>query len=45
MSIRIFNRLPDCITGVVENKRSFISTLRRYLVNKSYYSIEEFFYD
>jgi len=45
MSIRIFHKLPDCIARVVENKRSFISTLRQYLVNKSYYSIEEFFDD
>ena len=42
MRIRIFNRLPDCIARVVENKRSFISTLKEYLVNKSYYSMEEY---
>jgi len=48
MSIRIFNRLPDCIARVVvvvENKRFFISTLRQYLVNRSFYSLEEFFDD
>jgi len=42
MSIRIFNKLPDCIARLVENRRSFISTLREYLVSKSFYSLEEF---
>ena len=27
MNIRIFNKLTDCIARVVENKRSFVSTL------------------
>ena len=45
MSIRIFNKLPDCIAIFVENERSFQSTLRQYLVSKSFYSIEEFFDD
>jgi hypothetical protein len=42
MSIKIFNRLPDYITDSRENKRSFISRLKQYLVNKSLYSLEEF---
>ena len=42
MSIRIFNKLPDCIARLVENKWCFISTLRQYLVSKSFYSLEEF---
>ena len=45
MNIGIFNRLLDCIARVVENKRSFISTLREYLVNRSFYTLEEFFDD
>ena len=45
MSIRIFNKLPDCIARLVENKRSFISTLRQYLTSKSIYFLEEFFDD
>jgi len=45
MSSRIFNKLPDCIARLVENKRSFLSTLRQYLVSKSFYSLEEFFDD
>jgi len=42
MSIKIFNKLPDHITDSIGNKRSFISRLNRYLVNKSLYSIDEF---
>jgi len=45
MSIRIFNKLPDCIAKLVKNKKSFISTLRHYLVRKSFYSLEEFLND
>ena len=45
MSIRIFNKLPDCIARLVENKWCFISTLRQYLVSKSFYSLEEFLDD
>jgi len=45
MSIRIFNKLPDCIARLAENKRSFLSTLRQYLVIKSFYTLEEFFDD
>jgi len=45
MSIRIFNKLPDCIVKLVKNKKSFISTLRQYLVSKSFYSLEEFLND
>jgi len=45
MSIRIFNKLPDCIARLVANKRSFISTSRQYLVSKPFYSLEEFLED
>ena len=45
MSIRVFTKLPDCIAKLVENKKSFISTLRQYLVSKSFYSLEEFLND
>ena len=45
MNIRIFNKLPDCIARLVQNKRSFISTLRQYLISKSFYYLEEFLHD
>jgi hypothetical protein len=43
MSIKIFNELPEHIAELVEDKKHFISTLRKYFVDKSYYSIEEFY--
>jgi len=43
MCIRIFNKLPNHIANLVGSKRTFISTLREYLVDKSLYSVEEFF--
>jgi len=42
MSIKIFNKLPDHITDSIENKRSFISRINQYLVNKCLYSLAEF---
>jgi len=43
MCIRIFNKLPTCIANLVGSKRKFFFTLRKYLVDKSLYSVEEFF--
>ena len=45
MSIRIFNKLPECTETVSDNERSFIPTFIEYLVNKSFYFLEEFFDD
>ena len=45
MSINIFNKLPEYIMDSIGNKRRFISRLKEYLVNKSYYSLEEFMND
>jgi hypothetical protein len=44
-SIKIFNELPEHIAELVENKEHFISTLKKYLVDKSYCSLEKFFND
>jgi hypothetical protein len=41
-SIKIFNELPEHIAELVGNKKCFISTLKKYLVDKSYCSLEEF---
>jgi hypothetical protein len=41
MSVKIFNEIPEYSVESVEDKR-FISTLRKHLVNKSYYSLEFF---
>jgi hypothetical protein len=45
MCIRIFNKLPEHITNLVGNKRTFISTLRQGLVSQPLYSLEEFLND
>jgi hypothetical protein len=37
--------VPEYIAELVGDKEYFISTLKQYLVNKSYYSLEEFFKD
>jgi hypothetical protein len=44
-SIKIFNELPEHTAELVEDKKHFISTLKKYIVDKSYYSLEEFFND
>jgi len=45
MIINIFNELPEYVAELVVDKNSFISTLKKYLVNKSFYSIEDFISD
>jgi hypothetical protein len=42
-SITIFNELPEHIAELVEDKKRFISTLKKYLVDKSFHSLEKFF--
>jgi hypothetical protein len=42
MCIRIFNKLPAHIANLVGSKKTFISALRKYLADKSLYSVEEF---
>jgi hypothetical protein len=41
MSIRIFTELSEYTAQLVGDKNRFISTLKKYLVNKSFYSLEE----
>jgi hypothetical protein len=42
MHTEIFNNLPQYITELLVDKKCFISNLKKYLVNKSFYSLEEF---
>jgi hypothetical protein len=42
MSTKIFNELPEYMAELVADKKSFISTLKMYLFNKSFYSLGEF---
>jgi hypothetical protein len=41
ISTKIFNELPEYTAEIVGDKKHFISILKKYLVNKSYYSLEE----
>jgi hypothetical protein len=43
MSLKIFNELAEHIAELAEDKKLFISTLKKYLVDKSYLSLEELF--
>ena len=45
MSIKIFNVLPKYTPVLLVDKKRFISTLEKYLLNKSFYSLEEFIND
>jgi hypothetical protein len=44
-SIKVFNKLPKFITDLVLDKKSFIVWLEKYLIKKSFYSVEEFLND
>jgi hypothetical protein len=37
-----FNILPDDLTFLIHNKRQFLSQLKKYLMDKSFYSLQEF---
>lgn len=45
MFVEIFNELPEYVAELVVDKKSFISTLKKYLVHKPVYSIEDFISD
>lgn len=44
MSIRIFNKLPDSIKNI-QDEKPFINKLKQLLINKCYYSISDFLDD
>jgi hypothetical protein len=45
MSTQIFNELPKYTAELLVDKKCFISNLKKYLVNRSFYSLEEFIND
>jgi hypothetical protein len=45
MSIKVFNKLPGFIADTVSDKKRFILTLKKYLIEKSFYSLEDFIND
>jgi hypothetical protein len=42
MSIKVFNKLPGFIADIVSGKNRFMLTLKKYLIEKSFYSLEDF---
>jgi hypothetical protein len=45
MSIKVFIKLPGFIADIVSDKKRFILTLRKYLIEKSFYSLEDIIND
>jgi hypothetical protein len=39
----ICNKLPDDLAALVSNKKCFLLQLKKYLTDKSFYSVEECF--
>jgi len=43
MGIRIFNHLPTSIKSITNETKEFKKTLKRFLLDSSFYSMDEFF--
>jgi hypothetical protein len=43
MTIKIYNRLPSSLKDLTYKKKQFKLTLKRYLLENSFYSLQEFF--
>jgi hypothetical protein len=41
--INTYNNLPDDLAILIWNKRQFLFQLKKYLMDKPYYSLQEFF--
>jgi hypothetical protein len=41
--ITIYNKLPEDLASQIQNKSQFLLQLKRYLMDKPYYSLHEFF--
>jgi hypothetical protein len=42
-SINIYNKLPDDLAELVSNEKCFLFQLKKYLTDKPFYSVEEYF--
>ena len=40
--IKIYNKLPDALISRLTNKKQFLSKLKDYLVDRPYYTLQEF---
>jgi hypothetical protein len=45
MIVKIVNELPEYVAELVVDKECFILTLKKHLVNKPFYSVEDFISD
>ena len=43
MSVKVFNRLPINIKKVFDNSKKFRHSLKNFLMEKSFYSLQEYF--
>jgi len=41
--INVYNKLPEDLATLIQNKRQFILHIKKFLINKPYYSLQEFF--
>ena len=41
-NINIYNKLPNDIADLVLNKKHFLSELKKYLIDKPFYSLDEY---
>jgi hypothetical protein len=41
--VKIFNHLPPTIKNLYNNKKQFQATLKKFLLNNSFYSLEEYY--
>jgi hypothetical protein len=42
LGIKVFNHLPQCVKDLVNNQTYFKSTLKRFLYDHSFYSLNEY---
>jgi hypothetical protein len=41
-TIKIYDKLPDVTAELVSNKKCFLLQLKKYLIDKAFYSLEEY---
>jgi len=40
--ITVYNKLPDALSNLILKKKQFLSQLKKYLIDKPFYTLEEF---
>jgi len=40
--INVYNKLPDDLSNLILNKKQFLTQLKKYLIDKPFYTLEEF---